>query len=60
LKGPGCVEASLEIAHQWHEGKGKHFVQKVRALARHYQVFKQLPIEKHGGRANALSPLKDE
>jgi len=23
-------------------------------------VFEQLPAEKHGGRANALSPLKDE
>jgi len=60
LKGLGRVEASLEIAHQWHEGKGKYFMRKVRALARHYQVFEQLPIENHGGRTNALSPLKDE
>ena len=60
LKGLGCVEASLEIARQWHEGEGKHFARKVRALARHYQVFEQLPTEKRGGRANALSPLKDE
>ncbi|KAI6038100.1 hypothetical protein EDC04DRAFT_2896829 [Pisolithus marmoratus] len=33
---------------------------EVRALACHYQVFEQLPTEKHGGQANALSPLKDE
>jgi len=36
LKGLGCVEASLEIARQWHEGEGKHFARKVRALAQHY------------------------
>lgn len=60
LKGLGCVEASLEISRQWHKGEGKHFARKVRALARHYQVFEQLPVEKHRGRANALSPLKDE
>ena len=60
LKGLGRIEASLEIARQWHEGEGKHLARKVRALARHYQVFEQLPAEKCGGRANALSPLKDE
>jgi len=60
LKGMGRIAASLEIAHQWHEGEGAYFAQKVRALARHYQVFEQLPIEKRGGRENALSPLKDE
>ena len=49
LKGLGCVKASLEIAHQWHEGEGIHFAWKVRALAQHYQVFEQLPMEKHGG-----------
>ncbi|KIM54200.1 hypothetical protein SCLCIDRAFT_31308 [Scleroderma citrinum Foug A] len=59
-KGLGRIEASLEIARQWHEGEGKHLARKVRALARHYQVFEQLPAEKRGGRANALSPLKDE
>jgi hypothetical protein len=60
LKGMGQIAASLEIAHQWHEGEGAYFARKVRALARHYQVFEQLPIEKRGGRENALSPLKDE
>jgi len=60
LKGLGRVEASLEIARQWHKGEGVHFAWKVRALAQHYQVFEQLPAEKRGGQANALSPLKDE
>ncbi|OJA20854.1 hypothetical protein AZE42_13849, partial [Rhizopogon vesiculosus] len=60
LKGMGQITASLEIAHQWHEGEGAYFARKVRALAHHYQVFEQLPIEKRGGRENALSPLKDE
>ena len=60
LKGLGCIKASLEIAHQWHDGEGVHFARRVRALARHYQVFEQLPVEQHGGRTNALSPLKDE
>ncbi|EGN99221.1 hypothetical protein SERLA73DRAFT_152883 [Serpula lacrymans var. lacrymans S7.3] len=60
LKGLDRIDASLEIARQWHEGQGAHFARNVRALARYYQVFEQLPIEKCGGRANALSLLKDE
>ncbi|EGN96471.1 hypothetical protein SERLA73DRAFT_76430 [Serpula lacrymans var. lacrymans S7.3] len=60
LKGLGRIDASLEIARQWHEGQGTHFARKVCALARYYQVFEQLPIKKCGGRANALSLLKDE
>lgn len=36
LKGWGQIAASLEIAHQWHEGEGAYFARKVRALARHY------------------------
>ena len=46
LKGHGKIKASFQIAQQWHKGEGKHFACKVRALARHYQVFEQLPIEK--------------
>ncbi|KIM63730.1 hypothetical protein SCLCIDRAFT_23913 [Scleroderma citrinum Foug A] len=60
LKGLGRIEASLKVARQWHEGEGAHFARKIRTLACHYQVFEQLPTEKHGGHANALSPLKDE
>ena len=45
LKGYSKIEASTEIARQWHEGEGKYYARKVRALARHYQVFEQLPVE---------------
>jgi len=60
LKGVSRIAASLEIAKQWHEGNGIWFARRVRALARHYQVFEQLPIEKRGGSANARSWLHDE
>ncbi len=60
LKGRSRMEASLEIAVQWHEKDGIWFSQKVCALARHYQIFKQLPIEHRGGLKNARSLLKDE
>jgi len=43
------MAASKEIAQQWREGKGAHFARQVRALARHYQLFEQLPVEKRGG-----------
>jgi hypothetical protein len=46
LKGLGAINASLEIACQWHEKGGAHFARRVRALARHYQVFDQLPKER--------------
>lgn len=49
LKGFGRIAASQEIARQWHEGEGVHFARQVRALARHYQLFEQLPVEKRGG-----------
>jgi hypothetical protein len=49
LKGLGRLAASQEIARQWHEGEGHHFNQQVRALARHYQRFEKLPVEKCGG-----------
>jgi len=45
LKGISCIQASEEIARQWHEGEGRWFARRVRDLARHYQVFEQLPIE---------------
>ncbi|PCH35242.1 hypothetical protein WOLCODRAFT_36273, partial [Wolfiporia cocos MD-104 SS10] len=60
LKGYCRIPASLEIARQWHEGDGAYFARRVRALARHYQVFEQLPVEKHGGRKHSQSHLNDE
>jgi len=60
LKGASRIGASEEIARQWHDGVGKHFARRVRALARHYQIFEQLPIERRGGYKNSRSLLKDE
>ena len=60
LKGYGRISASREIANQWHEGEGIHYARRVRALARHYQVFEQLPAEKHGGARMSRSLLLDE
>jgi hypothetical protein len=60
LKGLNCIPASLEIARQWHEGQGAHFAHRVCALARHYQVFEQLPVEKRGGLANTCCLLLEE
>ncbi len=60
LKGRSLINASLQIAEQWHEGKGVWFARRVQALARHYQMFEQLPVECRGGLMNAQSLLKDE
>jgi hypothetical protein len=49
IKGVRRIAASQEIAWQWHDGEGTHFACCVRILARHYQVFKQLPTQTMGG-----------
>ncbi|KIO14505.1 hypothetical protein M404DRAFT_60519, partial [Pisolithus tinctorius Marx 270] len=41
-------------------GSGAWFSHCVRALARHYQLFEQLPEEKQGGKQNSPSFLNDE
>jgi len=48
LKGLKRIAASTQIAEQWHEGQGVHFARQIRALARHYQKFEQLPVETQG------------
>src|SRR6266481_6282601 len=60
LKGYSCTQSSIEVAQQWHEGGGNWFSLRVRALARHYQVFKRLPVERRGGAGNTRSWLHDE
>ena len=62
LKGSSCITASMEIARLWYDGKGMGawFSRCVRALARHYQVFEQLPKEKRGSSRNSPSFLDDE
>ncbi|KAJ7801773.1 hypothetical protein B0H13DRAFT_2497390 [Mycena leptocephala] len=60
IKGLKRIQASLEIARQWHEGGGNYFSRCVRALVQHYQIFEELPLETRGGRANTKSLLNDE
>jgi len=60
LKGWSCTQASLEIAHQWHEGQGNWFARHVHIPSRHYHIFEKLPLEKQGGSANARSWLDNE
>ena len=59
LKGLSRIKASVEIARQWHESEGIYFSHRVRSLARHYQIFEQLPKENRGG-TRAHSLLLDE
>jgi hypothetical protein len=60
LKGYRTIAASIEIAQQWHERDGTHFACKVCSLACHYQLFEQLPREKHGGVKKGCTLLLDE
>ncbi|KAJ7573601.1 hypothetical protein C8J56DRAFT_903250 [Mycena floridula] len=60
IKGLSRIQASLEIARQWHEGEGNWFARRVRTMARHYQIFEQLPIETRGGSRMSRSFLCDE
>jgi len=48
LKGIKRIATSKRIVEQWHEGQGVHFACQIWALARHYQKFEQLPIDKQG------------
>ncbi|KAJ7573135.1 hypothetical protein C8J56DRAFT_904051 [Mycena floridula] len=60
LKGLSRIQASIEIARQWHKDEGNWFACRVRALAHHYQIFEQLPVERRGGTRMARSWLMDE
>lgn len=62
LKGFSRMQASREIALQWYEGTGSgiHFASRVRSLARHYQLFEQLPKKMRGGKHNSRTLLADE
>jgi len=59
IKGTGRIDASKEIAQQWHEGTGVHFARQIQFLARHYQLFEQVTEEKRGS-GGGRSLLKDE
>ncbi|TFK36171.1 hypothetical protein BDQ12DRAFT_725467 [Crucibulum laeve] len=62
LKGYKRIPASLEIAYHWDEANepSSCFARRVWALARHYEVFEQLPNEHCGGSKNARSLLYDK
>lgn len=60
LKGLGYMEASFKIAEQWMKGKGTYFARYVRKMARYYQTFERLPVEKRGGMRSSRSLLLDE
>ena len=60
LKGLGQVQASQEIAQQWHQGDGTHFVCQIQKMAWHYQVFEQLPLKKWGGAQKGHTLLLNE
>jgi hypothetical protein len=50
LKGLKRIPASLEITQQWHKKDGQYFAHRIRALARHYQIFEHLSDENRGGK----------
>ena len=60
LKGFNKIAASEHIAQEWHDGEGRYFARQVRCLARHYQVFEQLPEGRKGGTKKARTLLLDE
>ena len=60
LKGYSRAEASLQIAQMHRSGEGIWFARRICELARHYQIFEELPIELRGGFRFSLSWLNDE
>jgi hypothetical protein len=50
----------VEIARQWHSGKGFHFSRRVRILVRHFEIFRTLPAETRGGPRDSRSLLSEE
>jgi hypothetical protein len=46
IKGMQCMAVSEVITQQWHDGTGIYFACWIQFLARHYQLFEQLPAER--------------
>ena len=59
IRGEGHIATSINIAKQWQDGVGTTFARRIRFLARHYQLFEQLPPENRGKHTNR-SMLGDE
>ncbi|KAF9516301.1 hypothetical protein BS47DRAFT_1292541 [Hydnum rufescens UP504] len=60
IKGFKRTSASVHLALSHHDGDGVYFARRVRALARHYQMYEQLPIDRRGGKRIGSSHLDDE
>ena len=54
------IAASIHLAQSHHDGDGVYFARRVRALAHHYQIYEQLPIEHRGGKRVGSCHLDDE
>ena len=52
IRGEGRIDASIQVAKQWQDGVGTNFARRIRFLARHYQLFEQLPPENRGKYTN--------
>ena len=59
IRGDGRIAASMQIARQCMDGVGIYFARQIRFVARHYQLFEQLPPQKRGQYLNR-SLLNDE
>lgn len=60
VKGEKAMEASANMAKGHHDGDGVWFARRLRALARHYVKFEQLPPELRGGLRKGTTHLDDE
>jgi hypothetical protein len=60
IKGFKKISASIHLAQSHHDGDSVYFVRHVRALARHYQIYEQLPIKRCGGKRKGACYLDDE
>jgi hypothetical protein len=63
LRGVKKLEASQQIAIQWQDdvtGSATYMARRIRALAHHYQLYEELPVEKRGGYRSRSSLLRHE
>ena len=48
IQGDGCIVASMKITKRWMDSVGTYFACQIQFLARHYQLFEEIPPEKWG------------
>ncbi|KAF8322367.1 uncharacterized protein EI90DRAFT_3131107 [Cantharellus anzutake] len=59
MKGYKRLPASIHIAIDRHDGNGRYFAARIRALARFYEKHESLPLERRGGRRKGSCHLDD-